>query len=93
MGYKRVISSAATDSLHVAENCSMTRILILSLVLAGACLLNGRTAQAISRNNPYRSFNLSGYNYGSTQWEMRHGRKANSSWSHGRSGKRFVRNR
>ena len=71
----------------------MSRILILSLVLAGASLLDVQPAQAISRNNPYRSFNLSGYNYGSTQWEMKHGRKSSSSWSHGRAGGRFFRSR
>ena len=35
------------------------------------------TAAAISPQNPYRSFNLSGINYGSMQWEraQRHGRR------------------
>ena len=32
----------------------------------------------ISRNNPYRSFNISGVNYGSMQWERAHrGGRAN----------------
>jgi len=29
-------------------------------------------ADQISRNNPYRSFNISGINYGSQQWEREH---------------------
>ena len=29
-------------------------------------------AGPISRNNPYRSFNISGINYGSQQWEREH---------------------
>ena len=40
------------------------------------------SATSISRNNPYRSFNLSGYNYGSTQWERSHG-NSTKSWSTG----------
>jgi hypothetical protein len=37
----------------------------------------GGTASAISPRNPYRSFNLSGINYGSMQWEraQREGRR------------------
>jgi hypothetical protein len=37
----------------------------------------GDTASAISPQNPYRSFNLSGVNYGSMQWEraQREGRR------------------
>lgn len=27
----------------------------------------------ISKNNPYKSFNISGINYGSMQWEREHG--------------------
>jgi hypothetical protein len=45
----------------------------------------------ISRNNPYRSFNLTGVNYGSMQWEAKHKRQGNKSWSAGRSNRRFFR--
>jgi hypothetical protein len=51
------------------------RSLILGLVIAAATLLvSGRSAdaQVISRNNPYRSFNVSGVNYGSMQWQKQH---------------------
>jgi len=44
------------------------RLLALAIVVGGglfACL----EAQAVSPRNPYRSFNLSGINYGSMQWE------------------------
>jgi hypothetical protein len=58
----------------------MVRILIVSLALAViAIVIDVRSAQAISRHNPYRSFNVSGYNYGSMQWERSHGKR--SSWS------------
>ncbi|WP_437204874.1 hypothetical protein [Planctomicrobium sp. SH664] len=35
----------------------------------------GADAAPISRNNPYRSFNISGINYGSMQWERAHRQK------------------
>lgn len=57
----------------------MTRKLVLFLaVLAIAVLSDPPSAQAIriSRNNPYRSFNISGINYGSVQWERQHRRQA-----------------
>ncbi|AMV17875.1 hypothetical protein [Planctomyces sp. SH-PL14] len=42
-------------------------------------------AGELSRNNPYRSFNISGINYGAEQWEREHRQAApqprsNSSW-------------
>jgi len=33
----------------------------------------------ISKNNPYKSFNISGINYGSMQWEREHGSGKSSS--------------
>jgi hypothetical protein len=42
---------------------------ILGVVLAGPTAAPG---QQISKNNPYRSFNISGINYGSMQWEKEH---------------------
>lgn len=43
----------------------------LLLVIAAFSLLGAGTASAqpMSLMNPYRSFNLSGINYGSQQWE------------------------
>jgi len=38
-------------------------------LLAAALALPAAPAFAISPQNPYRSFNLSGINYGSMQWE------------------------
>jgi hypothetical protein len=73
----------------------MVRILLISAVLAAAvALLQTSTTDAgpISRSNPYRSFNPSGVNYGSMQWEIKH-RNSNSnsskSWSNGRRNVRF----
>jgi|694.fasta_scaffold93759_2 hypothetical protein len=37
--------------------------------VALAVFMPAASAQAISPQNPYRSFNLSGINYGSMQWE------------------------
>jgi hypothetical protein len=35
----------------------------------GLCLAFATEARAVSPRNPYRTFNLSGLNYGSMQWE------------------------
>ena len=35
----------------------------------GLCLAFAAEARAVSPRNPYRTFNLSGLNYGSMQWE------------------------
>ena len=40
-----------------------------ALLFAVALALLAAPAQAISPQNPYRTFNLSGINYGSMQWE------------------------
>jgi hypothetical protein len=43
--------------------------------LVGAALLAGISssyAAPTSRNNPYRSFNITGINYGAQQWERAH---------------------
>ena len=50
-------------------------------------------AGPISPNNPYRSFNISGVNYASMQWERKHGNKASKNWSNGRSSGRWFRRR
>lgn len=69
----------------------MVRILVVSrLSLAAASFLDTRPAQAISRNNPYRSFNISGYNCGSTQWQKSRG---GNSWSERRTQGLFLRRR
>jgi hypothetical protein len=52
---------------------------LLFALVAAAVLIDVRPASAgLSRNNPYRSFNISGYNYASTHWELSHGNKARS---------------
>jgi len=54
-------------------------LILLAALVAAAALVDVRPASArLSRNNPYRSFNLSGYNYASMQWERSHGHKAPS---------------
>lgn len=47
----------------------IVRNALLLLAVAVACGLSASPAAAISPQNPYRSFNLSGINYGSMQWE------------------------
>jgi hypothetical protein len=42
---------------------------VLFALTCGAALAFTAEAQAVSPRNPYRSFNLSGLNYGSMQWE------------------------
>jgi len=44
------------------------QLLALAVVAAGG-LVACTEARAVSPRNPYRSFNLSGINYGSMQWE------------------------
>jgi len=44
------------------------RLLLLAGLVAGFGLA-ATEAKAVSPRNPYRSFNLSGINYGSMQWE------------------------
>jgi hypothetical protein len=58
------------------------RRLRLFVVFAAACaavLLGTLSAQAVSPRNPYRTFNLSGINYGSMQWERSH-RQGTRAW-------------
>ena len=47
------------------------RCLIIPLLASAIALATG-TTRAVSPKNPYRSFNLSGINYGSMQWEKAH---------------------
>jgi hypothetical protein len=66
----------------------MKRACAVFILVVGAVLLAPTKqvdAGPISRNNPYRSFNISGVNYGSMQWENKH-RNSNSgkSWTNGR---------
>jgi hypothetical protein len=42
---------------------------LFACVIAAVIALPAASAFAISPQNPYRSFNLSGINYGSMQWE------------------------
>lgn len=51
----------------------MHRKLFLAVLTAAAFslpLASAATAGPISPNNPYRSFNLTGVNYGSMRWEQ-----------------------
>jgi hypothetical protein len=55
---------------------SITRLILAAVALSG--LLGApdlAQAQIISPKNPYRSFNISGINYGSMQWERAHRRQ------------------
>ncbi len=54
----------------------MVRKLLLTMVVlaaASACNLGPVAAGPVSLNNPYRSFNISGVNYGSMKWQREHG--------------------
>jgi hypothetical protein len=52
----------------------MIRNLALAVVAAAALGVMGSRAEAapVSAGNPYRSFNISGVNYGSVRWERAH---------------------
>jgi len=47
----------------------MLRVVIVSMIAVAAVAIGSPAAHAVSPQNPYRSFNLSGVNYGSMQWE------------------------
>lgn len=59
---------------------------IMLLVLGVTAIAAFDTANVLagSSKNPYSSFNISGINYGSQQWEREHGGKGSSSHSSGR---------
>ena len=50
------------------------RVFLATLLTAAASLAASESASGaiISARNPYRSFNISGINYGSMQWERTH---------------------
>lgn len=48
---------------------TVTRVTMLLALACGITLASTTAARAVSPRNPYRSFNLSGLNYGSMQWE------------------------
>ena len=69
----------------------MLRKLILVCLFVGIVgVAQESSAVKLSRNNPYRSFNISGYNYGSVQWEKSH-RKSGKLWSTTRGRRLFRR--
>jgi hypothetical protein len=71
----------------------MVRAFFLSLAtVVGASMIDVRPVEAapwLSSNNPYRSFNISGINYGSMQWERSH----RGASTRGHRGRLFVRRR
>lgn len=58
-------------------------ILGLFVVAAVAGLAECGSAAPISKNNPYRSFNISGVNYGSMNWERSQGNRSSRSYRSG----------
>ena len=71
----------------------MMRTLCCSLVAfigLGFVTVQPVDAITISPRNPYRSFNISGINYGSMQWEKSH---RHSYYSHHRGGRTIFRRR
>lgn len=49
---------------------------LLVLLALSLCEPPSIQAAQINPRNPYRSFNISGINYGSMQWERQHGNSA-----------------
>lgn len=47
----------------------LRHLLLASVLIVAGLLAFNPQAEAVSPKNPYRSFNLSGVNYGSMQWE------------------------
>jgi hypothetical protein len=46
------------------------RLVVLFFLLIVLAMEPMAQARSISRNNPFRTFNLSGVNYGSMRWEI-----------------------
>lgn len=73
-------------------------MMLVGLTVAAICLLNlnarPSTAAPISQQNPYRSFNVTGVNYGSMRWEQTHRGQASATrhaWTPRRGGFFFRR--
>ena len=62
----------------------MLRQLLLILGAVTFVEIGPVQAQQISPQNPFRSYNISGVNYGSQQWEKTHNSKSSSSQQGGR---------
>lgn len=62
----------------------MARKFVLALAVLSLFGFASQNADAviISRQNPFRSYNISGINYGSMQWEKNH-RSSNHSYQRG----------
>ncbi len=50
--------------------------LLLIVTVAFAWPISAEGANRVSKNNPYRSFNISGINYGAMQWERENGNRS-----------------
>jgi hypothetical protein len=48
---------------------SLNRVVLATVIAVGSVCAVAPETCAVSPRNPYRSFNLSGVNYGSMQWE------------------------
>ncbi len=48
---------------------SLSRVVVATVIAVAGVCATAPEAHAVSPRNPYRSFNLSGVNYGSMQWE------------------------
>lgn len=64
---------------------------LLVLLALGLCGPPSIQAAQINPRNPYRSFNISGINYGSMQWEREHGNNTRMKAAPGR--RTFFRRR
>lgn len=66
---------------------TLRTIAFLALAALPLATLSTASAAGLSVNNPYRSFSISGYNYGSIQWERTH--HGSSSVRHAHHGRGF----
>lgn len=65
----------------------------MALAVAALAVTGASSAQAmqISRNNPYRSFSISGINYASVQWEKQHRKSGGTQYRKAPSNRLFYR--
>lgn len=68
-------------------------LFVIAIATGLAVAISAGEAEAISPRNPYRTFNLSGVNYGSMRWEQAQ-RKGRQVWpNYGRSSRSSRRSR
>lgn len=71
-----VVDTSTINREAERMKCQKYGMALLALLMALVLAMPSAQAHRISRRNPYRTFNLSGLNYGSIRWEQQRQRKS-----------------